>query len=479
MLPRGPKLPRGENALRHRSCHRDPVSSRCRGTPLSAGLRARLLRGGAGIGGLSAVELALGLATAVLLARELGVAGLGAYSLGLAVAVLAGLAVEWGLPGLVTREIAHAGESGAAGTARAVLGFAVSVILGASAVVLPLALVFGGLAVPGLGAAPGLLPLALALVPVTALTNALGGALAGRQRVVAGNLPRMLVRPGVFALCLAGAMVLAPGWLTPTRAMALQLAACIVALGVALLLLRRDVAGPGAARAGPVPWRSWGAATLRLGLINGLRLAEPQVLLLLAGVLASVESAGLLRVAQRGATLGAIGVSIAVIVAAPEFARLDGTGQRDRLQGLLTRVTRFGAAASAAGCLLLLGAGGWILGTIFGPEFAPAWAALLLLSAAEVVRAAFGPAAVLLSMLRREGATAAGSCLSAAVSAAAGAALLPSLGATGAAIGGFLGLALSSALLWWRARRILGLESSVLGTRARGGGSAAGSSPAG
>jgi len=435
---------------------------------MSGELRARLLRSGAGIGGLSVAELALGLVTAVLLARALGAAGLGAYSLGLAVSVLAGLAVECGLPGLVTREIALAGEAGALPAARAALGFAGAVILGASALVLPLAIGIGDVLAPGLGPAPGLLPLALGLIPVNALANAIGGALAGRHRVVAGHLGPKLIRPGLFAFGLAAAMLLAPGWLSPTRAMGLQLAASAAGLGFALVQLGRHFSGLTAATGARIPWRAWGAATVRLGLINGLRLAEPQILLLLTGLLASVESVGLLRIAQRGAALGSIAVSVAVIVAAPEFARLSATGEQARLQRLLTRIARLTAAASASGVLAVLLAGRWLLALFFGPAFTAAWAALALLTAAELSRALFGPAAVLLSMLRHEGVTALALCLATAASAAAAALLLPAFGAAGAAAGSLAGLALSSGLLWWRARRILGLDTSALGPGAGG-----------
>jgi len=230
-----------------------------------------------------------------------------------------------------------------------------------------------------------------------------------------------------------------------------------------MLQLARHFPDVRAARPMAVPWRGWGAATLRLGLINGLRLAEPQFLLLLTGLFASIESVGLLRIAQRGAALASIGVSIAVIVAAPEFARLNGAGQRDRLQRLLTRVARAGALASGAGVLLVLGAGHWILGSFFGPEFVAAWTALLILASAEMVRAVFGPAAVLLNMLRHEGVTALALCLSATASAVVAWVLIPSIDASGAALGSLFGVTLASVLLWWHGRRAVALETSVLG----------------
>ena len=68
---------------------------------------SQFVRSTAGVGGLAGAELALGLFTAILLARELGATGLGTYSIALATAILVGLPVDFGLPNLVMREIAH------------------------------------------------------------------------------------------------------------------------------------------------------------------------------------------------------------------------------------------------------------------------------------------------------------------------------------------------------------------------------------
>ncbi len=197
----------------------------------AAGLRSSLLRSSAGIGGLTSVELALGLLTAILLARDLGAEGFGVYSLALAAVILAGLPVEFGLPTLVTREIAHDSAGQESGVAKGVVIFAATVIVFTSAVIVTVLLVFGDTLVAGLDrSVRPILPIAVLLIPVSALCNIIGGALGGMQRVAVGNMPQKLVRPGIFALALGAALVLDPGWLTPTRAMALQLIAATAAL---------------------------------------------------------------------------------------------------------------------------------------------------------------------------------------------------------------------------------------------------------
>ena len=273
------------------------------GAGVTAAWRNRFLRSSVGVGGLTVAELVLGLAAAILLARALGVEGLGTYSLALAAVALAGLPVEFGLPNLVMREIAHHGIDREAGLVKGVLIFAVAVIVLMSAVIVPLALIFGYTLMPGLdGAERSIVPVAVLLIPVSALCNTLGGALAGMRLVVIGTMPQKLVRPGVFAIVLGTAAVVEPGWLTPARAMALQLAATVAALAFVGFCFVRHFSDLLQRPRTQIFWRAWGLAMLRLGLSRGIRLAQGQALLLLTGVLSSVENVGLLRIAQRGAS---------------------------------------------------------------------------------------------------------------------------------------------------------------------------------
>jgi hypothetical protein len=183
---------------------------------LAAARNSQFVRSTVGVGGLTGAELALGLITAVLMARELGAAGLGTYSLALAVAALAGLPVEFGLPNLVTREIAHSGTDPDSGVAKGVMIFSVSVILVMSAVVVPLGLVYGERLTSMLVSIDRtILLFAVLLIPVNALCNIVGAAFAGKQMVVIGSVPQRLVRPGVFAVALGAVSVAEPGILTP------------------------------------------------------------------------------------------------------------------------------------------------------------------------------------------------------------------------------------------------------------------------
>ena len=434
----------------------------------AVGLRSSLLRSSAGIGGLTSVELVLGLLTAILLARDLGAEGFGTYSLALAAVILAGLPVEFGLPTLVTREIAYDSAGQESGVAKGVVIFAATVIVFTSAVIVTVLLVFGDTLAAGLDrSVRPILPIAVLLIPVSALCNMLGGALVGMQRVVIGNMPQKLVRPGIFALALGAASVLDPGWLTPTRAMVLQLIAATVALMFAGFCFVRHFADLLRRHDAQISWRTWTASMFRLGLSNSLRLGQGQILLLVTGALSSVENAGLFRIAQRGAGLVGLGAMILVISSAPRVAKLDAEGQHARLQRLLTQIARGGAVVALAGLVCYVFSAHWLLATFFGAEFGAAWSALLILTVAETLRVAFGAGGMLMNMLRHEGVTALGNSISFVIATSIAAALIPVYGVDGAAWGMFFGILARVLFLRHEARRRLRLDPAAFGRPVR------------
>ncbi len=436
------------------------------GAGIATARRSRLVSSAAGVGGLTVAELALGLVAAILLARALGAEGLGIYSLALAAVVLAGLPVQFGLPTLVMREIAHHDSRREAAAVKGVLIFAITVIALMSAVIIPLALFFGDRLAPGLeGAGRAMLPVSVALVPVSALGGIIGAALAGKQMVVIGNLPQKLVRPGFFVIALAAASVLEPGWLTPVRAMALQLTAAAAALAVGGLYFVYHFADVLLLHRASISWRAWSGAMLRLGISNGIHLARGQILLLMTGVLTGAENAGLLRIAQRGVGLVSIGNEIAVFTIAPRVARLTAEGQHEHLQRLLTLTARAGTAFALIIFIGFVFGGHWLIETVFGTEFVAALNALIILAAAVTICTLLGPGAMVMNMLRREGTTALGFLISLISSVSIGALLIPALGPAGAAYGISAGFVSMSIFLWHKARRTVNLDPSAFGLR--------------
>lgn len=429
-----------------------------------SGLGRELVRGGIGSGCMRIAEIIFGISAAILLARQLGAGGLGFYAMAITAASLIGLPIEFGLPALVTREAARAHVRGDGEAIAAVLAFATRVILLISALF--------GLAAVALWPAIEThytaeqietAAAALAIPPLAALANVRAAAMRSLRKPLLGTAAESVIRPSAFITLLCGAAILAPGWLSPARAAALNSIAAGLGFVFAAVMLGRNTPWQKAMKRGPIAWRKWLSLAFSLGLLRGLRVAQPQVLLLVLGTFGSVEAAGLFRIAQRGAALGNFGFNTVAVLVAPYLARLDAAGDRAGLQRLVTASARTVAACSAPPFLVFLLAGHTLLAWLFGAEFRGAYVPVVILSFSFVVTAVLGPAQIVMTMLGREKIAATATAVSLAVSTALCAALAGSTGATGVA--SVLGASLIgvSVILWHQARRVFGLRTSAFG----------------
>lgn len=428
------------------------------------GLGAELLRGGLGSGGMRVAEIGLGVGAAMLLARQLGVSGLGVYAMAIAAAGLIGLPIEFGLPALVTREAARAHVQGDHDGFAAVLSFATRLILLITAL-------FGLAAVVLWAELRARYPVeqietfaaALAIPPLAALANVRAAALRSLRKPLLGTAAESMIRPGAFVALLAGAALLAPEWLSPARAAALNSIAAGLGLAFAATALGCHAPRREAARQAVIRWHEWIALAFSLGLLRGLRIAQPQILLLVLGAFGSVEAAGLFRIAQRSATLGSFGFNTVAVLVAPYLARLDAAGDRERLQRLLTASARTITAFAIPPFLLFVFVGHSLLNLLFGAGFQGAYMAMVILSFAFVVTGVLGLAQIVMTMLRRERIAAAATAVSLAASTVLCAMFAGPLGATGAAAVFGASLVGVSLVLWHQARQVLDLRTSAFG----------------
>lgn len=424
--------------------------------------RSRFAGALAGVGALTAAEMVLGLASAILLARSLGLDGLGIYSVAIAAVTLSAIAVEIGLPSLVLREVAHGLGDGARSHKASVLRFATIYILASSTIAVAALTAYGD-ALLSTSAGDPVVAIAAWLIPLGAMGKIFGNALAGEQRVVAGLMPQRMLKPGLFAVALLIAVVAAPGWLTPARAISLQLVAAVGALAVGCIQFHRQFGAILWQGPGTIAWKHWASASARLGTATGIRAAQPSLLIILVSNLAGAENAGLFRVAQRTGGLIAMATTVIHTTAGPRFARLNAERDIAGLQRLLRYLARTSSSITVLTFLGFALIGEWLLGAVFGSAFAAAYSAVIVLGSGEVVRPAFGPATLLLSMTRHEGQAALAHALGVIIALLVTWLLAPGLGAYGGAYGVFAGTTALAAYSWWQVRRLHGLDSSILG----------------
>ena len=425
------------------------------------GLGATLARGAAGGGGVRLVGMALSFLVGLQLARGLGPAGYGVYAAAMSVVALLSIPSEFGVPQVVTRELAAGREREDWAAGAGVLRWADRGVLALSGLTAALAAAWVW-AFGGEGPLAATLAWAVVLVPVVGLAKVRASALRGLMRVVLGQVPDLIVRPAAMSVLLAAAAAAGVA-LTAPRAMAAGVLAAGAALAFGAVALRRATPAEVRAAAPRSEGRAWMAAAAPMGLTDGIRILQGHASILILTAAAAPEAVGVYQVAARVATLAAMPIALLNIVAAPLLAKLHAAGDRAG-----TRRALWGSAAAMAGGVGLLSLplvlfGGPILGLVFGEEYAGGAGPLAVLCGANLVSAACGPNAALLNMTGHERRVTAAFLWSLPASLLSAAALVPALGASGAAMSVVCGTLAWNAALWRSARRHAGLDPTVLG----------------
>jgi O-antigen/teichoic acid export membrane protein len=429
------------------------------------GLKAQLLRGGAGSIGLKIANVGLGLGLAVVLARTLGPKGYGTYAYVYALVSLLAIPAQFGLPALVVRETAKAETNEQWGLMRGLwrwAGFAVALLA------LLLALIGGGLAWAFADHFSTLQLVTfgwgLALVPLIALGSLRGAALRGLRKVVQGQLPEQIIRPILLTLFIAGVALFAGDRVSANQAMALHALAAAISFAVGAWLLRRQRPKPIQARPkADYQSRRWLGSALPLALIAGMSLINTQTDVVMLGIFSSAKDVGVYRVAAQGATLVALGFTGIGMVTMPYFARFHVNGDMVRFQKLATSGARASLLLALPVVIAFILFGGTILSLVFGAKFAGGYLVLAILASAQLIHSGFGTIGPLLNMSGYERDTAKGIAIAAACNIALNAIMIPFYGMAGAAIATGITLLVWNVVLWLMVRRRLGVDSSALG----------------
>lgn len=263
-----------------------------------------------------------------------------------------------------------------------------------------LAAIAGVLAV-GLGlvesdAARNTLLLGLACSPGMAWLRLHSGVANAMSWFTLAFFPNIFLRP----LLLLGAVAVAhaTGWLTSAAdAMALQLAVIIVSIIAqdALLVprLRRTVPVEPLEHENSV-WVKTSAPLLFVTLFTQY---FPEISVVALGAFLSDADVAVFNAGIRTSMFIGFGLTAIDTLTLPSVTRLFAGGERAKMQAVLVHATRlkFVAAVLAVGFMAVLGKP---LLELFGPEFVAGHGALMILTIAQVVRAAIGPVGEILSV---------------------------------------------------------------------------------
>lgn len=352
-------------------------------------LKRALANAGKLLGGKGAAGV-MQLATFAIAARVLGLQQFGLFSVMLAqIQLLIGLATFQSSQAIVRYGVLHLNEENRAGF-QALAKFGTALDYSAAAVASLIAFVAAPIVADAAGWGHQFVSSAqlLALLPLTNAISTPKGMLRlfGRfdllaHQTVITPLARLV---GTIAVAVSGGGLfeLAAIWLF--AGLAGSLAAMFLAWREAA---RRDLLSGiklsmrRAAKANPGIWRF----SLLANLHSSLVLLPAQTATLAAGVVLGANAAGLVKVAQEIGTALAKPIDLINQTVYPDIARLAAERSWPRLRKLIFRSGITAAAVGVAITLLLALVGRQVIGLVFGPEFAPAFLLLLLISAATAI----------------------------------------------------------------------------------------------
>lgn len=398
-------------------------------------------------------------ALGIQLARGLGVTNFGYYSVALAVISLASIPAESGLPMLVTREVAAAAARKETHEVSAVIHWADRscrwIALGVAAVVAIGALLLRGTFSQTLTES---LLIGVPIIPLLALARVRSGAIWGLNRVVRAQTPEVLVRP-VFFSCTLAVAYLVHARVSPQLAMGLYCATTAIVLIFSSAWLRQALP---ARPAELVETRKRSiTSAIPMGLMQGMRVIQGELSIVLAGLVAAPAVVGLLRIANITAITVAMPLMIMAQVGMPLMAKLHATNDHARLQNTVTALAQGQFAGIVLLSLPILFFPGPLLSLAFGHSFAAASGALQVLVVAQIVNAGFGVNIWLLNMTHHEGRVLRALGIALIINAVAVPLLASRWGATGGAYALLISMICWNVISWRDAKRLLGIETSI------------------
>lgn len=307
--------------------------------------------------------------------------------------------------------------------------------------------------------------LAMLGVPVMAFLRIHGAFALAASWLPLYTLPNTVLRPGLFLVLAATLLAFVDG----VGVGALMLGHVAVMIAVAALtvpIVSRRLRDR--ARAAPPRYETslWLRTSTPLLFVSLATAYLPDVAVITIGQF--VPAAGIAQFSAAFRTAFFIGFGAIAVDSAslPRFSRAFASGDLAALATEVTRASRLKSVGAVAGFALLLAFGESIL-RLFGPEFAAARPMLLVLAAAQVIPALFGPGAPLLGITGHERESRRAAVGGLVLLPVLLAVLTPSHGVMGAAWGV---LFVNAGMAAWLHRRVvlrLGFDPSLLGLRVR------------
>ncbi|MBV1879123.1 MAG: oligosaccharide flippase family protein [Pseudomonadales bacterium] len=421
-------------------------------------LRRDLLSAISGTLGIRVVNMALAVATSIIVARSLGVEAYGSYAFVMSIIGTLALVCYIGLPELMVREIAKFDQNQQWGL---IGGLLRSCYLFLGVVFIPVVILIAGLGLVFATEAEldiwRLLLIALPLVPVLALITIQGAAFRGFRMIVSAAIPAMIVHPAMFLFALLFFAVA-----TVEEALLMQLAAATCGLAVSLFWFRIRIQKQLHGVSREYDYGAWKSALLPFIGIAGVSFFNVEFINLLLGFLGSHEDMAVFRTAANIALVVALPLTLVETAISPYITRLYQANELAKLQKMV-QLASFGALlASLVPGLLLLMFGDDVIRLLYGNEFVIAYETLVVIVVGYLIVNLVGLSMRLLYATDYQDDALSISAWGAVVTVIICIFLIPVFGAFGAGVVLGFGKALRAGLFVMAARRRLGIKTSLL-----------------
>jgi O-antigen/teichoic acid export membrane protein len=401
----------------------------------------------------------------VVLARLLDTSGYGAFANAMAWVNIILIPASFGFGTLLVRDVAIYRSRREWAILKGLLCFSNWFVLAFSALLTLLFIAAAGLvfSAPDKEAMRLSLWTAAPLIPLFALANIRESATRGLEHVFCALSPSMIFRPVLLLTGIVGIHFFWPDRLSSQAAIAINVCASTVSLGIGIFWLRRLL--PSEVKQVRPEYKTmfWLKAAFPMLIYSGMQIILGQTDIVMLGAMRVPGDVGLYAASSRLAFLLVYVMMASEIILAPIIARLYGKEEKERLQKILTRAVRIAFLSVLPFGLILIFAGGNIL-LLFGHEFMAAKTALLILSVGRLADVAAGSGALLLGMTGFERIVAIVFFGAALENVILNALLIPKYGIEGAALALVISLVGAKLLLSMFAVKNAGLCVTIFGT---------------
>ncbi|MGF1539609.1 MAG: flippase [Pleurocapsa sp.] len=304
--------------------------------------------------------------------------------------------------------------------------------------------------------------LALPIIPLSALSDLRRGAMLGLHQVVRGEIPGMLVYPVLLLILQATAYLLSPDGLNAPLAMGIRVLTLAVSFIYSIHLLRESLPRNFGKVRPNYQICLWTRSIIPFLFIGCTYYLNSNTDILMLGAIKGPEEVGIYFVATRGAELIGFILLAVNITLGSVFTKLYTEGDFQQLQRILTKTTNIVFLFSLPISLCLIAGGHWFL-LLFGAEFTRGHIALAVLGIGQLVNAAAGPIALLLSMTGYEKYTAICVGMSAIANIILNALLIEPFGLSGATIATTSSMILLNILLAMFVYKKMKLSPTIFG----------------